>query len=71
MVINVNEATQRIKKAGANNVRVTPCPGQHVQTGQHQIEICEDNSWIVVAVCPNKKIAEDIVSQAVNKVILG
>lgn len=71
MPVNVNEATQKIKAAGVNNVRVVPCPGANVQTGEYQIEINAAGSWNVVATCPNKKIAEDIVSQAINRTILG
>lgn len=70
-MIDVNEATKKIKAVGANNVRVVPCPGQNVHTGEHQIEVNNDGSWSVIATCPTKKIAEDIVSQAVNRVILG
>ena len=71
MPVNVNEATQKIKAAGANNVRVVPCVGQNVHSGQYQIEVNESGSWNIVATCPNKKIAEDIVSQAINRTILG
>lgn len=71
MLVNVNEAAQKIKQVGANNVRVVPCPGANIQTGQYQIETCERNSWSIIATCPNKKIAEDIVSQAINRTILG
>lgn len=71
MAINVNEATRKIKEAGAANVRAVPMAGQNVQSGSYQIEVKTNQIWEVVAECPNKKIAEDIISQAVNKVILG
>tara|TARA_R110000751_G_scaffold288785_4_gene394909 strand:+ start:1135 stop:1353 length:219 start_codon:yes stop_codon:yes gene_type:complete len=72
MSINVNEATRKIKEAGAASVRAVPMAGQNVQTGSYQIEVVNQNgSWEIVAECPNKKIAEDIISQAINKVILG
>lgn len=70
-MINVNEATMKIKAAGANNVRVVPRPGQNVQSGEYQIEIKDGSSWQTIAVCPNRSIADSIVNQAVNKVILG
>jgi hypothetical protein len=71
MAINVNEAARKIKEVGAANVRAVPMAGQNVQNGSYQIEIRKNDTWEVVAECPNKKIAEDIISQAVNKVILG
>ena len=71
MPVNVNEATQTIKEVGASNVRVVPCAGQNVLSGQYQIEVNRAGSWNVIATCPNKKIAEDIVSQAINRTILG
>jgi hypothetical protein len=71
MTVNVNEATQKIKKVGATNVRVVPGPNENVQTGQYNIEILESGSWNTIATCPNKKIADDIVGQAVNNVICG
>ena len=71
MPVNVNEAVQRIKAAGSSNVRAVPMEGQNVQTGRYQIEIMESGTWVSIAECPNKKIADDIISQAVNNVILG
>lgn len=71
MPVNVNEATQRIKAAGASNVRSVPMEGQNVQSGRYQIEVREGGAWVPIAECPNKKIADDIISQAVNNVILG
>lgn len=71
MAVNVNEAIEKIKKAGAANVRTVPMPGQNVNAGDYQIEINESGTWIPVATGISKKIAEDIVSQATNRVILG
>jgi len=71
MSVNVNEATRRIKTAGASNVRAVPMEGQDVQSGRYQIDIKENGSWTQIAECPNKTIADDIISQAVNNVILG
>jgi hypothetical protein len=71
MAINVNEATRKIKEVGSANVRAVPMAGQDVQIGSYQIEIRKNDIWEIVAECPNKKIAEDIISQAVNNVILG
>ena len=71
MPINVNEAVERIKKAGTNNVRAVPMPGHHVLDGQHQIEVRENAAWAPILTGVSKRIAEDLISQAVNRVILG
>lgn len=71
MAVNVNEAIQQIRKAGIQFVRSVPMPGQNVNTGDYQIEIKKDDSWTPVATGITKKIAEDIISQATNRVILG
>ena len=71
MAVNVNEAIEKIKKAGVQFVRTVPMPGQNVNTGDYQIEIKEGGAWSPVATGITKKIAEDIISQATNRVILG
>lgn len=71
MPVNVNEAVAKIKSVGSTNVRSVPMEGQNVHNGAYQIEIKENNNWVVIAECPNKKIADDIISQATNNVILG
>lgn len=68
---NVNETVRQIKRVGSSNVRSVPKPGQNVQTGQYLIEIKENGNWTQIAECPNKKIADDIINQAINNVILG
>lgn len=71
MPINVNEAIQQIKRVGSTSARAVPMPGQSVTEGDYQIEINEGGSWRPIVTGIKKKIAEDIISQAVNKVILG
>jgi len=71
MAVNVNEAIVKIKEAGSSNVRTVPMPGQNVNSGQYQIEINQAGTWVPVATGISKKIAEDIISQATNRVILG
>jgi hypothetical protein len=71
MPVNVNEAVARIKSVGSSNVRSVPMDGQNVHSGAYQIEVKENNNWVPIAECPNKKIADEIISQATNKVILG
>lgn len=69
--VNVNEAIERIKSAGAGNVRSVPMPGQNVNDGQYQIEINQNGQWVPVATGISKRISEDLISQATNRVILG
>lgn len=70
-MINVNEAIQKIKKVGQTNARAVPMPGQSVADGNYQIEIKEGSSWHPIVTGIKKRMAEDLINQAVNKVILG
>lgn len=69
--MNINEATMAIKRVGAAKVRVTPMPGQNVMDGDYQIEISDGGSWSSIVTGVKKSIAEQIVSQALNRVICG
>ena len=71
MTINVNEAIQRIKVAGVGRVRTVPMPGEDVNSDNYQIEINEGGNWTSVVTGVSKRIAEDMISQATNRVILG
>lgn len=71
MTANINEAVQKIKKVGGTNARVTPMPGQDAINGLQQVEIHESGSWQAVVTGITRKMAEDIISQATNRVILG
>jgi hypothetical protein len=68
--MNINEAVQKIKKVGVANVRVLPMEGQSF-TGLHKIEIRDQGAWAIVLEGLEKCMAESLVRQAVNKVILG
>ena len=70
-MINLNEAVQKIKQVGGTNVRAVPMSGQSVQGGQFQIEVKEGGAWSPIVSGVSKKIAEDIINQAINRVILG
>ena len=70
-MLNINEAVQKIKKAGSTNVRVVPMDGQAALTGMHKIEIKDQGIWITIVEGIQKRMAEDMVTQAVNKVIFG
>jgi hypothetical protein len=70
-MINMNEAVLKIKAAGSKAVRVVPGPGQSVDSGLYQIEILESSGWSPVVQGLAKQVAESMVNQAVNRVILG
>jgi uncharacterized metal-binding protein len=70
-MLNIHEAVQKIKKVGSSNVRVIPMDGQPALTGLHKIEIRDQGVWITIVEGVQKRMAEDIVTQAINKVILG
>jgi len=71
MPINVNEAIQQIKRAGASCARAVPMPNQNVNSGDYQIEIKANEIWSPIVTGVSKKIAEDIINQSTNRVILG
>jgi hypothetical protein len=71
MAANLQEAIQRIKRVGASNARIVPMSGQSAVDGNHQIEILESGGWHTVITGIKRRMAEDIVAQAVNRVILG
>ncbi len=72
MVMNINEVTLKIKKAGGSKVRAVPMPGQDVQNGQYKIEINEDGNWLTILEgIPSKASADNIVNCATNRVLLG
>lgn len=69
MSININEATLKIKKAGAGKVRCVPMPGQNVNTGHYQIEIQEGTEWTIIAEGMTRFMANDLIEQALNRII--
>jgi hypothetical protein len=71
MPVNVNEAIQKIKSAGATNVRVVPMSGQNINTGDYQIDLQSNGQWSTIVTGIKKSMAEDLVNQATNRVILG
>lgn len=71
MTANINETVMKIKKVGGSNARVVPMNGQDAIGGLQQIEIREGNTWHAVLSGLTRKLAEDIISNATNKVILG
>lgn len=70
MTANINNAIDRIKQVGLTNVRIVPMAGQTVG-GSQQIEIREGKEWNPLVSGLTRRMAEDIVNQASNRVILG
>ena len=66
MSINPDAITETIKRAGKINTRVTP-----TADGKTQIEINEGGSWRVIQSGISQRIAENLVKQATQGVILG
>jgi hypothetical protein len=65
-MLNMNEAVQKIKSVGSTNARIISSPD-----GKAQIEVREGGAWNPLVSGITRKIAEDIMSQATNRVILG
>ncbi len=70
-MLNLTEATKKIKAVGASNVRVVPMPGQPALTGLHMIEVRDGSIWAGIVSGLSKAVAEDIVRQATNRTICG
>lgn len=71
MSANFNDVSIQIRKAGPNNVRVTPMAGQHISEGLQQIEVNDNGTWRVIAEGLPHATATTLVSQATNRVICG
>ena len=69
--MNLSEITNTIKKAGRQNVRVSPTPHQNAGVGTtYQIEIADPN-WRVILRGMDKELAESIIDKSVTDVLLG
>jgi len=68
--MNLNEAIQKIKQAGATNARSVPMPNSSVRGGDYQIEICQNGVWAPIVTGVKQPMAESIIAQALNRVIL-
>jgi hypothetical protein len=71
MTVNINDAIQKIKQVGASKTRIVPMEGQNALEGHQRIEILLDGKWESVVSGLNRKMAEELVAQASNRVILG
>ena len=70
MPVNINSVVEEIKKVGQSNVRIVPMPGSTVD-GLQMIEVRSGSEWKCVAENVSRSIANDLVRQASNRVILG
>lgn len=70
-MLDINEAIVKIRQAGSGSVRSVPMKGENALSGKYQIEILDHGSWVAIAGGMNRKMCEDVVSQALNRVILG
>lgn len=64
--MQLSEAVKRIKSAGTENTRITPA-----SSGKHNVEVKTPGGWVKVVSDVTRPMAEDIIRQATNKVILG
>lgn len=71
MAINLNEAIVKIRKLGDRSVRSVPMVGEKVNSGLYCIEVFEGNSWSPIIEGVTKSTADQIISQATNKTLLG
>ena len=65
-ILNINEVVAKIKKTGAANARTV-----EAGDGSCKIEIRENGQWEPLITGISRKIAEGILQQATNRVILG
>lgn len=68
-MVNMNEAIRKIRSVGPQSVRAVPMPDQPVD-GDYQIEI-NNGGWEPIVTGVKKQMAEDIIRQATNRVLLG
>lgn len=64
---NYKDAVNRIREAGSGNTRISPIPNSR----KVKVEIKVNNSWVTVLRDLDQTIAEDVLRQATNKVLLG
>lgn len=65
-MFNVTEAVNKVKAAGTSNTRIVDKDG-----GKCAIEVNVNGAWTAIADNISRKIAEDIVGNAANRVICG
>lgn len=65
--MKITEAVNKIKAAGKQNTRIAPMTG----SDKYKIEVNIGQGWAIVVKDVTRQMAEDIIRQADNKVILG
>jgi hypothetical protein len=63
---SLKEALNKIREVGPTNTRITPVSG----TKNVKIEVQANGAWVTVVTDVTRMMAEDILNQAVNRVIL-
>jgi hypothetical protein len=61
-----SEAVKKVREVGASNARIVPTQGR-----KFKVEILSNGSWVTVLRDLEHPIAEDVIRQATNKVLLG
>lgn len=67
MSINLKE---KLKNAGRQNVRVLP-ENEKEPFGSQLVQINENGTWTTIMVVPSRIQAENMLSESVNRIILG
>lgn len=69
--MDINQIINKIKAAGIVNTRILPMEGHDPLNGLQKIEIKENGHWHSIISNVPKIIAEQAVTMASNRVILG
>ncbi len=69
--MNINDVVAQIKSVGVNEVRVTTMEGQSCIDGDCQIDIRQSGAWNTILSGVKRTMAENIVRQSRDRVILG
>ena len=65
--MTINEAVEKIKKAGPSNTQITPMS----DSDRFKIEINLGQGWATILTGLKRVMAEDVIRQASNRVLLG
>jgi hypothetical protein len=71
VAVNLSEALSIMTKAGPNGIRAIPMAGQNVHTGLYKVEVRRGLKWECVIESVPKSTAENLISQATSRVLLG
>lgn len=68
--MNLTEVVAKIKSAGKDKVRIV-AEDSNQPMAKQLIQVMENGCWVTILSSPEKQLAEKVVGQAVNRVILG